>query len=290
MPLGLWPRLALLGCGALLSACPQLQADDFRLRGHLDRDASVIETDDAGPVDAGVSAPDATAPDAAPDLSALSAALTHRYSFEGFGASPPDTLGGAPAYIYNGLLDGQGYVRLIGNEQYVSLPNGVLSSSADKTIEAWLTWRGGAAWQRIFDFGVSSAGEFNQGSGLSYLYLTTSADDGVMTVAYSQNGLASEVRLTGTGPFPRGLSTHVAVVIDSARDTLGLYLDGELVSETTLTERLGSIDDVNVWIGRSQYADDPGLDADVAEFRIYDAALSPASLALSFAQGPDAPL
>jgi hypothetical protein len=270
----------------LLSGCPQLLADDFRARRAIERDASPHLGSDGGS-DGGTDGPSAPAPDAAPNTAGLRAALARRYDFDGFGPNPLDALGGDPAYIYNGALGGQGFVRLGGVNQYVSLPNGALSSTPDKTIEAWLTWRGGQPWQRIFDFGVSDAGEFNQGAGRSYLFLTASSDEGVLSVAYSLNGRDDEVRLAGTGPCPTGTLTHVAVVVDSARNSLALYLNGALDAETLLTRRLGSIDDKNLWIGRSQYAGDPNLDADVTEFRLYDAPLGAADLALSHRLGPD---
>lgn len=222
-------------------------------------------------------------------VDALRAALTHRFGFEGFGVNPLDALGGDPAYIYNGSLVGLGFARLDGT-RYVSLPNGILSSSSDKTLEIWLTWRGGLPWQRIFDFGTSDAGEFNQGNGQSYLFLAATSDEGVMSVAYSQDGYENEVRLAGEDPCPTGALVHLAVVVDSARNTLSLYRDGALEAETALSQRLASIDDVNVWLGRSQYSPDPNLDADITEFRVYDRALGPAELALSHQLGPDAAL
>ena len=36
----------------------------------------------------------------------------------------------------------------------------VLSDSLDFTFAAWINWNGGAAWQRIFDFGVMSSREY----------------------------------------------------------------------------------------------------------------------------------
>lgn len=259
-----------------MCACPQLLDDGFR--------------DRQGRGDAGDAPPGAGGlPDASPaNVASSSAALAHRYGFDGFGPNPVDARGGPPAYLYNTALTGQGFVRLIGNDQYVSLPNGILSSTSDKTLEAWLTWRGGAAWQRIFDFGNSNEGERNQGVGESYLYLAASSDEGVMTAAYSQDGFGNEVRLVGTGPCPRDVLVHVTFVIDSRRNSMALYVNGVLDVEGTLTQRLGGIADVNVWLGRSQFADDPSLDADITEFRIYDAALAAADVALSDRLGPDA--
>ncbi len=50
---------------------------------------------------------------------------------------------------------------------------------------------------------------------------------------------------------------------------------------------LASLDDVNCWLGRSQYAADPELTGTFHDFRVYDAALTPSQIAASFAGGPD---
>lgn len=299
--LGTRPRLPFVCCSLMLLGCPQLRDDDFGRAGGSGRDAGsggaggVGGGNTAGSDTGGSAGSDAfggsagSTGDAGSDVGVLRGALAHRYGFEGLGVNPLDALGGAPAYIYNGGLSGLGFVRLDGT-QYVSLPNGVLSSAPDKTLEVWLTWRGGLPWQRIFDFGTSDAGEFNQGNGQSYLFLAATSDEGVMAVAYSQDGYQDEIRLVGNGPCPNGVMVHVAVVVDSIRGTLSLYRDGALEAETALTQRLADIDDVNVWLGRSQYASDPNLDADITEFRIYDQALGPTELARSHQLGPDAAL
>jgi len=269
----------------LLAGCPQLAEDDF---GKVRLAAPPAPPTSGGEADAGA---DAAGPDvAAAGMAALRAALAHRYGFEGTGINPVDSVSGALAYIYNGSLYGQGFVRLTGGEEFVSLPNGLLSATADRSIEAWLVWRGGAPWQRIFDFGVSSAGKFTQGLGASYLFLAASSDSGGMMLAFTANGYENEVQLSGSVPLPTDVLTHVVVVVDSARDLLALYLDGALHGSTPLTQPLASIQDVNVWLGHSQYAGDPNLDADITEFRIYAAALDAKQVALSHALGPDAPL
>ena len=47
-------------------------------------------------------------------------------------------------------------------------------------------------------------------------------------------------------------------------------------------------DQVNNWLGRSQWSQDPFYNGSINGFRIYDGALSPADVAASFARGPDA--
>jgi len=269
--------------------------DDFRDRPSsaigvepaLDASTPEVVSHDAGPPP-GSAAPPPGSAGTGDDASWTAPA--HRYDFGGAGTTATDSVGGADAYIWNAALDDKGFIGLDGDDQYVSLPNGLLSSSNDKTLEAWLTWRGGPAWQRVFDFGSSDAGELNQGSGVSYLFLTPSSSDGVMSVACSQDGFANETALRGTEALPIDILTHVAVVIDSARGAFSLYLNGTLNATATVRQQLARINDVNLWIGRSQFRGDPSLAADVTEFRIYDRALDADQLARSYQMGPNGPL
>ena len=113
------------------------------------------------------------------------------------------------------------------------------------------------------------------------------SDTGVALVGFSISGFAQELRLAGSAPVPVGERSHVAVVVDGARNTLALYRDDALDTSTALTQSLVSIIDVNMWIGHSQFAGDPDLDADVTEVRIYDHALDAEQVALSYQLGPD---
>jgi hypothetical protein len=299
-------RFFILGAGALSLACPQLATDDFQSFAPMASGGggSGPGAPDDGPTLGAGSGPEPEALDAgsgAPagggaggtDLDAsatpqdtLLVALSHRFGFEGTGSRPVDSIGATEAYIHNGALDGQSFVHLSG-EEYVSMQNGLISSGYDKTLEAWLLWRGGAPWQRIFDVGVSTNGELEQGQGVSYLYLAATSDQGVMVVGYSQNGFANQVTLNGTVPLPTGTLAHVAVVVDRGGEQLSLYLNGTLNAAMTFVDRLSAINDVNSWIGHSQFEADPNLDADVTEFRIYEAALDAEQIAMSHALGPD---
>src|SRR5262249_27785185 len=61
---------------------------------------------------------------------------------------------------FNGALNGGASIQsdaargnvlnLSGSSQYVRLPAG---ASAEQSIAGWVKWRGGNAWQRVFDFG-----------------------------------------------------------------------------------------------------------------------------------------
>ena len=233
-----------------------------------------------------------------PALTPLDGSLIHRYSFDGDSREVLDSKGAAHGQSQNTLLPGTGKLPLAGRRsgQYVDLPNGIVSGLGDATFEAWLTWSGGEPWQRIFDFGSNSSGEDSPGdTGTSYLYLTAaSSHDSVrilepaLHLGYSQNGKSDEDVCDGPGPFPAGVETHVAVVIERATQSMALYQDGALLANCPLARPLSAILDVNNWLGRSNYAADPDLSATYDEFRIYGAALTAGELAESFTVGPDA--
>jgi len=220
-------------------------------------------------------------------------ALVNRYRFDGSGTAITDSRSGADGVAINATLAGTGQLDLAGgsSDAYVDLPNGVLSRLTDATIETWVTWGGGTtAWQRIFDFGDNNdATEGNQGTaGVSYLFLTprTSGSSATMRVAFSTSGSASETRVNSSAPLASGMH-HVAVAFDDTANQLRLYVDGAPAGSVAVSGSLSAIHDIDNWLGRSQYASDPELAGSLHEVRIYNAALSDALVALSFADGPD---
>jgi hypothetical protein len=232
--------------------------------------------------------------------SPLATFLFHRYSFDGEGERAMDTRGGAHGQVIGTVLGGDGTLSLAGGttEQYLNLPDYFVSGLTDATFETWLTWHGGAAWQRIFDFGSNDDDATNpRGLGVSYLFLTAFAAADTsrqvpagMRLAYSQKGVGDEEVCLITSNLPVDIPAHVAAVINSGAQTMSIYQDGALLVECPLTRPLSAINDVNNWLGRSNYAADAGLAATYDEFRVYNAALTAEQLAESFALGPDADL
>lgn len=250
------------------------------------------------PGDCGCGIPDADTA-ALASCKGLKSALSHRYAFEGSGTVVTDSVGDLDGAIVGGAklskLDGKGVVVLGGGTSgsYVNLPNGILSSLTNATLEAWVTWGGGSAWQRIFDFGdsTSSTPEDNPASGKTYLFLTpmTDTDAGSLARAvFSLNGNATsaETRVDGTETVADRL-TQFVVVIDDTGGKLSLYMDGKPAGEHDFSASLAGLNDVNAWLGRSQYNADPELAATYHDFRVYKSALSAAQIATSFKAGPD---
>jgi hypothetical protein len=139
----------------------------------------------------------------------------------------------------------------------------------------------------VFDFGSNNAGEDNQGTGLTYLMFTPRSNTGGPRFAATTTSGAGEIGTTWTNAFPIGQPAHVAISYNFVAGTCALYFNGQRVSTGPATVPLSGINDVNVWLGRSNWPDPP-LNAQLDEFRIYSGVLSDSTVAASFAAGPDA--
>jgi hypothetical protein len=211
--------------------------------------------------------------------------LVRRYRFEGTGSSVVDAKGGAPGTLQGGATLMSGGALLSGTNQYVELPDTIVSGLTDATIEMWVTWTGtGGDWQRLFDFGSSSSG-----SGTSYLFLTPRAPSpAVMRLTYRASGGSAETRVDSTRSLPTNVLAHVAVVFDDTNNRLAFYLNTTLEGMAMpFNGRLADVDDVNDWLGRSQFSTDPELAGTIHELRIYNKALTQAQLNFSLTQGQE---
>lgn len=244
------------------------------------------------------SAPDASidAPPEAgctnPTQCALKAALVHRYSFNGTGTTATDSVGNANGTVVGTTLSGNGSVIFAGgtSDQYVDLPNGIIRQLTNATLEIWLTWSGGAAWQRVFDFGNATGDGGTQGMASTSLYLTPlGGGPTVMFAALKRSDQVStaETRALTAAGLATGPLTQLAVVVDDTNNQLLIYRNGAVDGSVALTDSLSVLTDVNNWLGRSQYVADPHFGGTIYEFRIYNVALSQASLQVSFAGGTD---
>lgn len=236
----------------------------------------------------------------------LPSSLVHRYSFNGTGTMVVDSMGTAHGTVVNTTLSGNGRVTLAGDssDQYVDLPNGILSAWDDITIEVWATWQGGSTSQRVFDFGMNSAGEgSNSGTGTHYFYLNprNSSTDSLMFGAnFTDAGgdyATADHQILVSPYLDAGTRRHLVVTFrdpgSSSSKTLTLYLDGVEVGSTSVpassdgtNNRLRNLDDRNAWIGRSNYSP-ATFTGSFEEVRIYNAALSASAVAANFSAGPN---
>ncbi len=177
--------------------------------------------------------------------------------------------------LYDGTLkngagitndSGRGNVlSLDGVSQYAKLANPVANAS---TFAAWVKWHGGAAWQRIFDFGNGT----NQ-----YFFLTPAAADGNMRFAITTNGNGAEQVIEAPMPLPTNSWCHVAVTLDGSKGLL--YLDGTPVATNlSLTIRPWQTLAASNYVGKSQFSADPTFNGRLDSFRIFGRPLSPAEI------------
>lgn len=249
-----------------------------------------LDCDDACPFDATRTVAGACGCGVADDLALC---LRHRYSFDGTGATATDSVGDADGVIMNKTLAGDGTLVLAGldTDEFVDLPDGIISAlGASATFEVWLTWTGaGGPWQRIFDFGSSDQPATFQGGGATYLFVTPSNTLNThLRAAFTNAAPPAERAIDAPTALPFPVLAHVAVVVDGPANSMAMYLNGALVGTQTLEgTTLSDLDDVNNWIGRSQFIADDELQATLTEFRIYSAARSAAQILAEFTLGPE---
>jgi hypothetical protein len=232
----------------------------------------------------------------------------HRYSFTG---DAMDSVGGADGLPYGFVLfeDGQAILENFGTElsnasgksppaappgAYIDLPNGIVSAlGAAGSFEAWVTWGGPwNVWMRIFDFGradeaAPATGEdISSGAGASpYLILSPYSGNGTLRFMGTNSGNAGEQAIDGEA-LQIDEEYHVVGVWDSAAGKASLYVDGVKIGDGPAPFPLSDLQDVNNWLGRSQWAD-PMFKGSYNEFRIYNYALTPEQVLGSFQAGPD---
>ena len=150
---------------------------------------------------------------------------------------------------------------LNGTNQYVSLPHGAANA---QTFAAVVKWNGGAAWQRIFDFGNGTT---------SYAFLTPLASTGFPRFTISSAGTPGEQHLDAASAMPTNVWTHIAATTDGARGIL--YINGVAVAtNTSMTLTASAFVPTNVWFGRSQSSTNPYFNGEISSIRIFGRALS----------------
>jgi hypothetical protein len=177
---------------------------------------------------------------------------------------------------YYGLLRGGANVtndailgrvlNLSQTNQYVSLPPGVANG---RTFAAEVKWNGGAAWQRIFDFGADTT---------NYAFLTPMASSGKLHFAITTNGQSGEQIIEGPSALATGVWTHLAVTLDGSNGIL--YLNGAAVATNKSMSLLPwELMANNNALGKSKFGTDPYFSGQIRSFRVFGRALSPSEIA-----------
>lgn len=163
--------------------------------------------------------------------------------------------GGGSALAFNGVDD------------HVVLPDS-LSDGTDFTFAAWVYWNGGAAWQRIFDFGVMESGR--------YMFLTPNASGAGLRFAVTSTSWSGEQKLNAPS-LAQNTWTHVALTLSG--NTGRLYINGAQVDSQSITLNPANLGAIQHYLGRSQFAADPYFSGKMDDVILTDQALSLAQIA-----------
>ncbi|CAN5480445.1 hypothetical protein BH23VER1_BH23VER1_19100 [soil metagenome] len=243
--------------------------------------------------------------------SLASAALTHRWSFNG---DLTDSVGGQTAQILdpdNNPATGGGAtltgssVNLAGGvnleSSYVSLGSGLLGTTGTATLELWATQQTVQNWGRIFDIG-SDATTTGDAGDTFIMSWTQGTDINADRVEYrlanaAPGGNQGMVGDNTNAPYVLGTEFHIVMTLDNTvpNSTVltwysapsGAATLGPAQGSFTSTIDIDEFGDNTAWLGRSHWAGDNTATADYNEFRTYDTVLTPAELELSHSLGPN---
>jgi hypothetical protein len=218
--------------------------------------------------------------------------LKHRYSFnETTGTTVTDSVSGANGTVSGAGVFAGGELTLDGVDAYVDLPNGIISGlGADGTIELWITHQDTDRWARIFDFGISDAGEDAAGGGVDFLFFTPRTGDGFPRFTANFPGGGDLVNLIPAPPgwIPANEQKHIVITWSSSGNTSRMFIDGVPYATGTAPQPLSALagQDLNNWLGRSQFTADPNWAGKYNEVRLHTGAMTPSQVQASFAAGP----
>lgn len=227
----------------------------------------------------------------------IRADLIHRYSFNG---DAKDSIGHADGVLKGngGAFDGAGQLVLPGGGAsadaadtiagYVDLPNHIINVLTNLTLQAWVTWNGSGSWQRILDFGTSAGGEEVVNGNGNYLFLSPQGDVNLRFAVRDPATGTEPVQLTAGAPLETGREICVTVTYDYTANAARLYSNNVLLVSGPASVPLSTINDVNNWLGRSQW-NDAMFAGSYNEFRIYDNALNSLEVAASYSSGVATP-
>jgi hypothetical protein len=191
--------------------------------------------------------------------------LAHRYSFT---TDASDSIDGANGTENGSAIESGGQLVLDGSGgTYLSLPSNLFNGYDAVTIDTWVTLNAGGTWARLWFFGDNQNNEF---------YVAP------QTISGGTHRISSGVRDGRTADDAPGWSNQ-AIHITTVYGNGSLELYSNAVPVRTYNDVIGPLSQVGgsiAWIGRSPY-NDPYMNCNVDEFRIYKGRLSAEEIAAS---------
>ncbi|RYD21941.1 MAG: hypothetical protein EOP88_09655 [Verrucomicrobiaceae bacterium] len=258
---------------------------------------------------------------------AARAELVNRWSFNNAagnaarGTALIDSVSGAPATVRGNGSTFTGTSLSItgattGNESetnisgYVDLPNGIFSSKTNLTIEIWASPLSFKANARMFDFGRVSAAGSGGGAAGEIVDTATAPGAGLspsqaIYVNFCLNSISTQrmkawyngqtvTQMDTALPTTAGTQYHYVFTFEDGVGSFGStggritwYRNGTQATTADVNFRLQNLQDVNNWLGRSNFSGDSLSNAAYNEVRIYNHVLSGQEMLANLAAGPD---
>ncbi len=193
-------------------------------------------------------------------------ALVARYEFEETTKDTTENINKAAALTETYTIGNSGNYsfELNGTSNFIQLPTEI-ANLKNLTISTWVYWRGGDAWQRVFDFGNDEN---------EYMFLTVRSNEGNKVRFAIKNG-GEEQTLTADVTMTTSRNKWAHLALSMGEDSVAIYLDGKLIgSSKEITIRPADFKPFMNYIGRSQFAADPLFKGYIDDFRIYNYALT----------------
>ena len=154
---------------------------------------------------------------------------------------------------------------LSGVSQYASLPAAVGNC---QTVAGWVNWDGGAAWQRVFDFGRDTE---------HFFMLTPRDSDGKMQCAITSARSDYVQVVQADVPLPSNGWNYVAVTLDGRQGVLSL--NSQVAGVNNSVNLLpADVSPLTCFLGRSHYPADPFFSGRLDSVKISSAPLLLADL------------
>ncbi len=143
-----------------------------------------------------------------------------------------------------------------------------MGQAADFTFAAWVYWRGGDSWQRIFDFGNNTT---------EYMFLTPTSGSNTLRFAITTSGGGGNEQKIETAQLTANQWVHVAVTLNG--NTGALYVNGTpRATSSSITLNPSDFNPAINYIGDSQWSADPLFNGMIDDIIIADYALTSAQI------------
>ncbi|RYD25646.1 MAG: LamG domain-containing protein, partial [Verrucomicrobiaceae bacterium] len=150
---------------------------------------------------------------------------------------------------------------------YLQLPAGLISGYTNVTLEIWAKTISVQNWARVLDFNNGTA---------NYILLSAAQGTDLNAQRFESKGSAT-VSLDSGIPTATGVMYHYAVTFASTGASTGRWTwfrDGDPVAWLDVAYSLASFPDLNNWLGRSAFAGDSYANAEYAEVRLSNVAMT----------------